>query len=315
VRAAILFGPRDLRVQEVDEPEGEVLVEVHAATTCGTDVKMWRHGHPVLPPYPCAFGHETAGVRLDTGEAVFVSDSVACGSCAQCRAGREQICRNPRWVLGGFAERIAAPLQALHPIPAGLPSAAAAMAEPLAAAVHAVSRGSDADDVGIVGGGSIGLMLASLLVAQGRAVTVADHHAERRAQAARLGATGVEELGRHALVFEAVGRPEAWRAALAATGEGGMLVLVGGCPRGSEVSFETAPIHYDELDLRGSFHHSPAEIDRALVALAAGELRWELLLGATISLEQLPVALATPSAGPATKWVIDPRAEIERNAD
>ncbi len=295
-------------MQEVDEPDGEVLVEVHAATTCGTDVKMWRYGHRVLPPYPCAFGHETAGVRVDTGEPVFVSDSVACGSCAQCRAGRDQICRRPRWVLGGFAERIAAPLQALHPIPAGLPAAASAMAEPLAAAVHAVSRGTDADNVGIVGGGSIGLMLASLLAAEGREVTVADHHSERRTQASELGANGVEGLGRHALVFEAVGRPEAWCAALAATAPGGVLVLVGGCPRGSEVSFETAPIHYDELDLRGSFHHSPAEIDRALAALAAGELEWERLLGATISLEQLPEALAAPSAGPAKKWVVNPRA-------
>ena len=82
---------------------------------------------------------------------VLVSDSVACGECAPCRAGRAQICRDPTWVLGGFAEKIAAPEQALHPIPDGLPAHAAAMAEPLAAAVHAVDRGSDATDVGIVG--------------------------------------------------------------------------------------------------------------------------------------------------------------------
>jgi L-iditol 2-dehydrogenase len=310
VRAAILFGPNDLRVQEVAEPEGEVIVEVRAATTCGTDVKMWRHGHRVLPPYPCAFGHETAGVRLDTGEPVLVSDSVACGSCAQCHAGRRQICRAPTWVLGGFAERIAAPFGALHRVPAGLPPAAAAMAEPLAAAVHAVSRGTDADDVGILGGGSIGLMLASLLAGQGRTVTLADHHAERRLQARRLGAAGVERLDRHELVFEAVGRPEAWRAALAATAPGGVLVLVGGCPGGSEVSFATAPIHYEELDLRGAFHHSRAEVDRALAVLADGELDWEQLLGPAIGLEQLPEALATPAGGPARKWVVEPTAGL-----
>ena len=310
MRAAILFGPRDLRVEEVAEPQGEVIVEVRAATTCGTDVKMWRYGHRVLPPYPCAFGHETAGVRLDTGEPVLVSDSVACGTCAPCRAGREQICRAPTWVLGGFAERIAAPERALHPIPAGLSPAAAAMAEPLAAAVHAVSRGSDADDVGVLGGGSIGLMLASLLATQGRTVRVADHHPERRAQASRLGATGVSELDRHELVFEAVGRPEAWRSALAATAPGGALVLVGGCPRGTEVPLAAGPIHYDELDLRGAFHHSRTEVDRALDALAAGELDWEQLLGPVIGLEQLPEALARPSAGRATKWVVEPRAGL-----
>src|SRR6185312_14370153 len=203
MRAAILHGPEDLRVEDVPEPDGEVVVEVQAATTCGTDVKMWRHGHPVLPPYPCSFGHETAGVRTDDGARVLVSDSVACGRCEPCLAGRPQICRDPAWVLGGFGERIAAPAAALHPIPDGLPFAAAAMAEPLAAAIHAVARGSAAEDVGVLGGGPMGLMLASLLLAQGRSVTVADPHPERRAQAAEIGARPCERLERHALVFEA----------------------------------------------------------------------------------------------------------------
>jgi L-iditol 2-dehydrogenase len=307
VKAAILFGPEDLRVLDVPEPHGEVIVEVDAATTCGTDVKMWRHGHPVLPPYPCAFGHETAGVRTDTGERVLVSDSVACGSCVSCRAGRAQICRSPRWVLGGFAERIAAPVAALHTIPGGLPPSAAAMAEPLAAALHAVDRGTDASDVGVLGGGPMGLMLAALLLSQGRSVTVADHHDERRSQARAIGARGEPRLGTHELVFEAVGRPEAWRAALAAAAPGGVVVLVGGCPPNTEVALATGPIHYDELELRGAFHHAPADVDAALEALACGKLDWRALQGETISLQQLPAALARAAGGPARKWVVDPR--------
>ncbi len=192
MRAATLHGPRDLRVEQVAEPEGEVMVEVQAATTCGTDVKMWRSGHRALPPYPCLFGHETAGVRLDSGQRVLVSDSLACGRCEPCRAGRPQICREQRWLLGAFAERIAAPAAALHPIPEDLPAEAAAMAEPLAAALHAVARGSAAQDVGVLGAGSMGLMLCSLLLAQGRSVTVADHHPERREQASGLGARADE---------------------------------------------------------------------------------------------------------------------------
>ena len=312
MRAAVLFGPKDLRVEHVPDPEGEVIVEIEAATACGTDTKMWRHGHRVLPPYPCRFGHETAGVRTDTGERVLVSDSVACGTCPQCTAGRAQICRAPTWVLGGFAERIAAPAAALHPIPDGLPAPAAAMAEPLAAAVHAVRRasGTDAADVGVVGGGPMGLMLTSLLVAQGRNVTLADPHAERRAQAERLGATASEEhlTNRHELVFEAVGRPEAWRAAAAAAAPGGVVVLVGGCPTGTEVSFQTGPLHYEELELRGSFHHSPDEVDDALSVLAADETLWRTLRGPTISLEELPDALGAPNGGAAKKPVVDPRA-------
>lgn len=308
MRAAVLHGPEDLRVEDVEEPEGEVVVEVRAATTCGTDVKMWRHGHRALPPYPCRFGHETAGVRLDTGAEVLVSDSIACGECTQCRTGRPQICRAPTWVLGGFAERIAAPRAALHFIPEGLPPAAAATAEPLAAAIHAIARGSDSKDVGVIGGGSMGLMLAALLSAEGRSVTLADPHRERRAQAARIGARAVDEhgLGRHELVFEAVGRPEAWRAAVDSATPGGVVVFVGGCPLGVDVTLPPGPIHYDELDLRGTFHHSRDEVDLALRALAARALEWELFLGETISLEQLPVALAAPRGGPARKWVVDP---------
>jgi len=297
-------------VEEIPDPgphdPARIVVEVEAATTCGTDVKMWRHGHRVLPPYPCAFGHEMAGIRADTGERVLVSDSVACGACPTCRAGRSQICRRPTWILGGFAERIAAPEAALHRIPDGLPAAAAAMAEPLAAAVHAVDRGSEARDVGILGGGPMGLMLAALLIGRGRSVTLADPHAERRAQAAQLGADTAAGLSRHELVFEAVGRPEAWQAAVAAAAPGGVVVLVGGCPSGSEVTLDAGPLHYDELDLRGAFHHAPAEVDRALAALADVVVPWEMLLGPTISLGQLPAALAARE-GPAKKWVIDPR--------
>jgi L-iditol 2-dehydrogenase len=284
-----------------------VLIAVDAATTCGTDVKMWRHGHRVLGPYPCAFGHETAGVRADTGERVLVSDSVACGTCAPCRSGRAQICRDPTWVLGGFAEYIAAPAAALHAIPGGLPAQAAAMAEPLAAAVHAVDRGGDGADVGIVGGGPMGLMLAALLRAQGRSVTVADPHPERRAQADEIGAQSTERLTKHELVFEAVGRPEAWRAAAASASPGGVVVLVGGCPSGSEVTLDPGPLHYEELELRGAFHHARADVDRALAALADGSVPWQTLRGPTISLEELPAALGTPNGGPAVKWVVDPR--------
>jgi L-iditol 2-dehydrogenase len=304
----VLHGPRDLRVEHVPEPDNGIVIAVEAATTCGTDVKMWRHGHRVLPPYPCAFGHETAGARLDTGERVLVSDSVACGECSPCQAGREQICRNPTWVLGGFAERIAAPAAALHRVPDGLSAPVAAMAEPLAAAVHAMARGSDAGDVGILGGGPMGLMLAWLLVAQGRSVILADPHEERRRQAEGLGARAVERLPeRHQLVFEAVGRPDAWRAAAAAAAPGGVVVLVGGCPAGTEVTLDPAALHYEELELRGSFHHAPHDVDTALDLLAGDDLLSRTLLGPTISLEQLPAALASPRAGPARKWVVDPR--------
>jgi L-iditol 2-dehydrogenase len=309
MRAAVLHGPGDLRVEEVAEPEGEVLVRVVAATACGTDVKMLRHGHRVLGPYPARFGHETAGVRADTGERVLVGDSVACGACRPCRAGRPQLCRDMTWVLGGFAERIAAPAAALHPIPADLDFAGAAMAEPLAACVHAVARADGAGgDAAVLGGGTMGLMIARLLVLAGREVTLCDRHPARRAQAEALGARAVERLGRHDLVFEAVGRPEAWRAAVEAAAPGATVVLVGGCAGGTDVSLPTGPLHYDELDVRGAFHHSRAEVDRALELLASGAVDWRALAGETVGLDGLGAALARPAAGEARKPVVDPGA-------
>ena len=308
VRAALLYGPEDLRVEAVPDPVGEVIVEVEAATTCGTDVKMWRHGHRILPPYPCAFGHETAGVRADTGRRVLVSDSVACGACAPCRAGRAQICRSPTWVLGGFAEYIAAPEAALHAVPDGLPAHAAAMAEPLAAAVHAVDRGSQATDVGILGGGPMGLMLAALLIAEGRSVTLADPHPERRAQAAELGAKAATRLsatraglrGRRPARGLArrrggrrAGRRRRTRRRLP-PGQRGHPRSGAAALRGARAARDVPP----RAGRRGS---------RAGARWPTAVIPWPALQGPTISLNDLPKALATPNGGPALKWVVDPR--------
>jgi L-iditol 2-dehydrogenase len=312
VRAAILHGPGDLRIEDVPDPEpaaGEVLVRIEAATTCGTDVKMWRRGHPILSAYPARFGHEMAGVREDTGERVMVGDSVACGACRACTAGRPQICRDARWVLGGFAERLAAPVAALHAIPDGLDAAGAAMAEPLAAAVHAVARAPArpiAPDAGVLGGGPMGLMLAAVLVAEGRTVTLADRHPERRAQAEALGAMSADRLADHDVVFEAVGRPDAWRAAVQACAPGGCAVMVGGCASGTDAQLPTRPLHYDEVDVRGAFHHDRDEVDRALALLTGGALDWRALAGEPIGLDELADALGAGNDGPARKWVVHP---------
>ena len=313
MRAALLHGAGDLRVEDVGDPAGEVLVTVEAATACATDVKCLRHGHLILGPYPARFGHEMAGVREDTGERVLVGDSLPCDTCAFCVIGQTQLCRRMQWVLGGFAQRIAAPEGALHPIPDGLAAAGAAMAEPLAAAVHAVARAGvaarrEGARAAILGGGTMGLMLARLLVLAGCEVTLADRHEARRAQARAQGAHAVERLepGGHELVMEAVGRPEAWRTAIEAAMPGATVVLVGGCPSGSEVTLPAAPLHYAELDVRGAFHHTRAEVDEALALLAAGDVDWRALAGPTIGLDELHEALLRPSRGEARKLVVDP---------
>ena len=159
--------------------------------------------------YPCALRpRDGRACAPTTGERVLVADSVACGGARRAGPGGRRSAATRAGCSAASRERIAAPAAALHAIPDGLPPAAAAMAEPLAAAIHAVARAaSAAEDVGVLGGGPMGLMLASLLVARGPTVTLADRHPERRAQAEALGARARERLERHALVFEAVGRP------------------------------------------------------------------------------------------------------------
>jgi L-iditol 2-dehydrogenase len=83
-------------------------------------------------------------------------------------------------------------------------------------------------------------------------------------------------------------------------------VFVGGCKGDTEASLPTRPLHYDELDLRGAFHHSPAEVDTALAALAAGALDWRALAAGPIGLDDLAQALGSGNAGPARKWVVMP---------
>ena len=106
-------------------------------------------------------------------------------------------------------------------------------------------------------------------------------------------------------MFEAVGRPAAWRAAVEACAPGGTVIFVGGCASGSHAPLPTHPLHYDELDLRGAFHHSPPEVDRALALLAEGAVDWRALAAGPIGLDELPVALAE-RGGRARKWIVRP---------
>jgi L-iditol 2-dehydrogenase len=326
VRAALLHGPGDLRVEAVEDPvagPGEIVLAIAAAASCGTDVKSVLRGHPSITRYPARLGHEFAGVvesvgpgveNVAAGDAVFCGNSAPCGDCHQCARGRESLCEDLLYLLGGFAEKLLVPERVvrrnLHRLPPGLPLALAPLAEPLACAVHAldvvsIRRG---DPVAILGAGSLGLMLCALAARAGGAPIVLDPHQERLADAVRFGAAatvlatrGAEDVarvreltgGRGAeLVIEAVGRPEAWELAVAMAAAGGTVNLFGGCARDTAFSIPTARVHYEEVALLGTYHHTPRYLAQALGVLAAREYPWAELAGPRITLEQLPDALA-----------------------
>jgi L-iditol 2-dehydrogenase len=317
MKAALVYGPGDLRIEDVPDPvagPGEVVLRIGAAMSCGTDVKSVLRGHPTITSYPAPLGHEFAGTvesvglgvtSVAPGDVVFCADSAPCGECRQCERGRESLCEDLLYVFGGFAERLLVPARVveknLHPLPPGVPLALAPLAEPLACAVHAIDAVEVPERVTILGAGSLGLMLTALVDAAGGSPTVVDPHAERLELARDFGAArtvvatrGPEDValaGGADLVIEAVGRVEAWELAVAMAAPGGVVNLFGGCARGSTFSVPTGRVHYEEVTVMGTYHHAPRFVARALSLLAASEYPWASLVGPRISLGELPDAL------------------------
>jgi L-iditol 2-dehydrogenase len=339
MRAARLHGPGDLRIETISDPTpgpGEVVLRIAAALSCATDVKSVARGHPSIANYPSPLGHEFAGVveavgagveQVHPGEPAFCADSAPCGACVQCRRGRESLCEDLLYLLGGFGERLLVPERVvrtnLHPLPPGLHLRLAPLAEPLACAVHALDavHVRPDDPVVVLGGGSLGLMLCSLAAGAGALPIVLDPHGERLARAPAFGASqtvaaergpadveAVRELtaGRGApVVLEAVGRPDAWELAVAMACPGGTVNFFGGCAHDTTFTVPTERVHYDELTLLGTYHHAPRYLARALEILAERRWPWEELCGPVIGLDELPDALAG-RLGPHPKFTVVP---------
>ncbi len=323
MRALVLYGPGDLRLEERDIPEpasGEVVIRVDAAATCATDAKILRVGaHPALGPLPSPFGHEAAGTvvaigsgveSVIEGQRVVPANSAPCGTCAACTREGPGQCEDLEFLWGAFAEYLRVPRRIVErnlvAMPDRLEVTLAPLAEPLACAVRAVGqcRISASSRVVIIGGGAQGAMLSALLAERGAEVTVADPHPERRERALLFGAASTtgrldtssvgdfhRRWGQPDLVIEAVGRPDAWQAAVTLVRPGGQVLFYGGCAPESVVELPTTRLHYDELTLRGTFHHDPESFRAAVRVLANEGERFLPLLGAPVALEDVAEAL------------------------
>ena len=320
--ATMFYGPMDIRLEQRPVPEpatGEVIVQVAAATTCGTDVKTYRRGHPLLfPRTPAGFGHEVAGViaavgtgvhHFHEGDAVVVANSAPCRSCFYCRRGRESLCENLLFLNGAYAEYLAVPERIVHynlyRIPAGTSFVAAALTEPLACALHGIdaSEISAGDTIVILGAGPLGLLLIALAKLHGARVLVTGRGEERLTLARHFGADIVIDVAALSfqqqletirnktdgqrgadIVIEAIGTPETWELALGMVRPGGLVNYFGGCPSGTQVSLETRPVHYGELTIKGVFHHTPTYFAQALDLIVSGQIDVEALITAHVPL-------------------------------
>jgi L-iditol 2-dehydrogenase len=300
VRALRFHAPGDLRLEEVSRPEpgpGDVLAQVEVALTDGTDAKAFRRGHPfLLAETPSPFGHEFCGYDVATGRRVIAANSAPCGGCVACRRGEETLCENlVPFLNGAYAEYILVPERIarrnLLPVPAALPSEIAAMAEPLACCLHGIERAQvePGKTVAVLGPGPIGLMLCAAAKDAGARVVSVGGRPERRALAPLFGAEPGDGRGAD-VVIEAVGTKEAWHDALELVRPGGTVLFFGG----REVAVDTFRLHYEELTLRGAFHHTPRTFRAALAFLASGAYPWEHLVTHRVGLEGVAALLAGP---------------------
>jgi L-iditol 2-dehydrogenase len=339
----LLVEPRKIEIREVDVPapsEGELLIKIGAALTCGTDLKAYIRGHPVIP-MPGPFGHEFSGTveavgrgveGFEEGEEVMAVHSAPCLSCAYCRKGLHNLCEDimRTKALGAFAEYLLLPSRivrqnAFHK-PPGLPFEEAALLEPLSCVVHGLAPLDirEGDSVLIIGAGPIGLIHLMLIkgTARGVSAAVADVNRQRLDKALALGADAtidpskkevtdaLDELTPSGMgfdyVFECTGRPEVWEASVGYLRRGGTLVLFGGCPKGTSVTYDTARLHYDEITMKGVFHYTPADVRKAHELILGGTLDLSGLISGSYPLKHIGKAFESLAEGEGIKYAIIP---------
>ena len=341
MRAIQYYGPQNIKLEEVmvkPPEEGEVVVKIEAALTCGTDVKTYRRGHPVLiKNIPSGFGHEFSGVvekvgrnveNFKPGDRVVAANSAPCGHCFFCRKEEYNLCENLDLLNGAYAEYITVPARIVEKnmliLPDNVSFERAAFSEPLANVVHGVERTGikEGDTVGIIGIGPIGLMFARLAKLKGAKVIAAGRNPLKLKMAEEFSHadeiidlkkypnpekifTSVTEKGLDVAV-ECVGLPEIWERIFSCVRPGGKVHFFGGCKSGSTVTFDTTKMHYGDITLMSVFHHTPKYFRMALDYISSGKVEVEKLITDTLPLDKVEYALNQHIEGKAIKFLIKP---------
>jgi L-iditol 2-dehydrogenase len=325
MKAAMLYGVKDLRVEDVEVPKlnaGEVLVKVKAATTCGTDLKIYQRGYvEKVIKLPTIFGHEWAGEVVEVGKGlewpkkgmrVRAGNSAPCLRCAMCQKGKYNLCEDMVWLWGAYAEYIKVParmvLVNMQEIPSHVSYEEAAITEPLACVLHGVEEAHVklGDTVAIIGAGPIGLLHLLTVKKMGvEKAIVIDLVDERLNFAAKLGADEVINAGKvdvaksvkqltnaygADVVIEAIGLPSTWEQAIKLAGKGGTVLEFGGCLPGTEIKVNAETLHYGELTLLGTFHTTPLHFRKALSLIASRTLDVRPLITKRMRLSEIKEA-------------------------
>lgn len=322
--AAVLYGKEDLRLEQIETPRagaGELVVRVGAALTCGTDLKVYRRGYHAMmlrPPIP--FGHEVAGIVAEVGEGVtsfregdrvVALNSAPCDRCFFCLRGQQNLCEDLLFNNGAYAEYIRIPARIVQKntllIPSGIPFEYAALAEPLACVVRGLEEtaATPGDSMVVIGAGPIGLMFMHVAQLSGMEVIAVVKRDDQVSTARLFGAshviqtTAVEDVvvatrgltgaGRGAdSVIEAVATPATWEWAVDMVRKGGVVNFFGGPPSGTRVAFDTNRLHYGDITLKASFHHTPATCRTAFELITSGRFHCAEAITDRVGLKEVP---------------------------
>lgn len=307
--AAVLYGREDLRIERLPVPtagEGEIVVRVHAALTCGTDLKVYRRGyHAKMLQPPIPFGHELAGTvyeigagvtKFKAGDRVVALNSAPCDACYFCLRGQQNLCDNLLFNNGAYAEFLRIPARiveknTLH-VPDKIPFEHAALTEPLACVLRGLeeSEARPGDLLAVIGAGPIGLMFMHAAQLAGMRVIAVVKHDEQIAAARTFGAEHVvltaavedpiaavraltpEHRGVD-IAIEAVAIPITWQWAVDMVRKGGMVNFFGGPASGTKVELDTNRLHYGDITLKASFHHTPGTARAAFDLIRSGRFK------------------------------------------
>ena len=347
MKAALFQGPGDLHVIDVDSPSAapdELKIRVESCATCGTDAKIFGHGHPRLNP-PQIIGHEIAGEIIEVGEdtsgyslgdRVQIIAAVPCEECWACTAGKQGICINQISMgyqyPGGFAEEMIVPAAVLKAngvniIPGDLSFDEASVTEPLACALNAqrLIHVGDGDTVLVMGAGPIGCLHVRLARALGATkVMLADLNGGRLHLSADvvkpdraidmssedLAAIVLEEtdgIG-PSVIITAAPAGVAQEQAIAMAAPGGRVSFFGGLPKDKPlITVDSNVVHYKELILAGANGSSPAQNAEALALIASGKVPVADLITHRLPLSQVEDAIHAVTSGEAIKVVIKPQ--------
>lgn len=333
MKIAYLIEPERIEIREVPIPEPkpeEVLLKIKAALTCGTDLKAYRRGHPMIP-MPGPFGHEFSGIaskvgslvkQFKEGDAIMSVHSAPCGECKFCKKGIFNHCDliMKHKILGAFAEYIVLPKHILKYNtfikPPQLDFSSAAMLEPLSCVVHGLSGLSISANhrIAIVGNGPIAILHLLMLKQKCSNITLIGRNKSKLENAMKFGANEIlllddiktnPNLYVFDFVFECTGDVSVWELTPSIACKGGVIILFGGCKVGTKASFDTYKLHYDEITLKGSFHFTPDDVKSAYSLLSSG-LDVSMLISDTFSLEQINDLFQKHSSGQGLKYCLEP---------